>query len=70
MLHLLGRALSLLASVIIENKVLKANRIFYHPEFLRGKFIMVYSTISPGPYYQEVYTLVRYNWRIRKILFY
>lgn len=52
-LHLLGRAVSLFASVIMENKVLKLNRIFYCPEFLCGKF-MIESMISPGPYYQKV----------------
>lgn len=38
MLHLLGRAVSLFATVIIE---MKLNRIFYYPEFLCGKFIMI-----------------------------
>jgi len=37
MLHLLGRAVSLFVSVIIENKVLKLNRMFSYTEFLYRK---------------------------------
>lgn len=55
MLHLLSRAASLFASVIMENKVL--NRIFYYPELLYRKFT-IESLTSPGHDYQ-VQTLFR-----------
>lgn len=41
MLHLLGRAVSLQISVMIENTVLKLNRIFYYSEFLCGKLMTI-----------------------------
>lgn len=41
MLHLLVRAVSLQISVMIENTVLKWNRIFYYPELLFGEFMII-----------------------------
>lgn len=41
MLHLLLRAVSLQISGMTENTALKLNRIFYYPEFLCGKFMMI-----------------------------
>lgn len=41
MLHLLVRAVSLQISVMIENTILKQNRIFYYPELLFEKFMII-----------------------------